>query len=220
MKSFATMRQKRGGEDGSKMYHGSPSKKKAVVNHVKVVQMNPYTLGAYFIKEDGTSAFYWTLITGLENNKSWCKELEIGMTVRRRAVGGAPTEVMKVKTKKGAINWHMFLRFLEEDEIKETKMIAEKWGTKLAGTLSNYFFSRRKEENSNTTFLAERFVFNGVSDAVENISDHVVQNDVLGVVKLLFKETVSSKEFFNDKELAKLLFPDVAHVEKLFEYYM
>ena len=100
MKSFATMRQKRGGEDGSKMYHGSPSKKKAVVNHVKVVQMNPYTLGAYFIKDNGTSAFYWPLITGLENNKSWCKELEIGMTVRRRAVGGAPTEVMKVKTQK------------------------------------------------------------------------------------------------------------------------
>ena len=65
-----------------------------------LVQMNPYTLGAYFIKDNGTSAFYWPLITGLENNKSWCKELEIGMTVRRRAVGGAPTEVMKVKTQK------------------------------------------------------------------------------------------------------------------------
>ena len=198
MKSFATLRQKRGGEDGSKMYHGSPSKKKAVVNHVKVVQMNPYTLGAYFIKDDGTSAFYWPLITGLENNESWCKELEIGMTVRRRAVGGAPTEVMKVKTKKGAINWHMFLRFLDKDEIKESKTIAEKWGKKLAGTLSKYFFSRRKD-NPNTTFLAERFVFNNVSDVVENILDHVVQNDLVGVVMVLFKETVSSKDFLRIK---------------------
>ena len=128
------------------------------------------------------------------------------MTVRRRAIGGGPTEVMKVKTKKGAINWHMFLRFLEEDEIEESKKIAEKWGNKIAGTLSKYFFSRRKDQNSNTTFLAERFVFNNVSDAVENILDHVVQNDVVGVVKVLFKETVSSKDFFNDKELKSYCF--------------
>ena len=217
MKSFATLRQKRGGEDGTKMYHGSPSKKKAVVNYVKVIQMNPYTLGAYFIKEDGTSAY---LITGLEKNESWCKELEIGMTVRRRAVGGVPSEVMKVKTKKNEINWHMFLRFLDEDEIKESKKIAQSWGTKLAGTMSKYFFSRRKEANVNTTFLAERFVFNNVSDAVENLSDHVVQNDIVGVVKVLFQESVASKEFFKDNELLKLLFPGAAHVEKLFEYYM
>ena len=111
MKSFSTQREKREGQRGRKIYHGSPSKKKAVVNYVKVVQMNPYTLGAYFIKEDGTSAFYWPLITGLEKNESWCRKLEIGMTVRRRAIGGGPTEVMKVKTKKGAINWHMFLLF-------------------------------------------------------------------------------------------------------------
>ena len=58
MKSFATQRQKRGGEDVAKVYYGSPSKKKAVVNRVKVLQLNPYTLAAYFIKEDGTSAFY------------------------------------------------------------------------------------------------------------------------------------------------------------------
>ena len=52
-KSFSTQREKREGEHGRKIYHGSPSKKKAVVNYVKVVQMNLYTLGAYFIKEDG-----------------------------------------------------------------------------------------------------------------------------------------------------------------------
>ena len=220
MKSFASLRQKRGGEDDKKIYHGSPSKKKAVVNYVKVIQMNPYTLGAYFIKEDGTSAFYWPLITGLENKESWCKELQIGMTVRRRAVGGAPSEVMKVKTKRGEINWHIFLRFLDKDEIKESKKIAQSWGKNLAGTMSKYFYSRRKEANVNTTFLAERFVFNNVTNAVENLSDHVVQNDIVGVAKVLFQESVASKEFFKDNELLKLLFPDAAHVEKLFEYYM
>ena len=218
MKSFSTQREKREGQRGRKIYHGSPSKKKAVVNYVKVVQMNPYTLGAYFIKEDGTSAFYWPLITGLEKNESWCRKLEIGMTVRRRAIGGGPTEVMKVKTKKGAINWHMFLRFLEEDEIEESKKIAEKWGEKIAGTLSQYFYSRRKEESSNTTFLAEKFICNTVSETIENISEHVVQYDVVGVAKVLFKESVLSREFFKDKELTTLLFPNVENPEKLFEY--
>ena len=98
MKSFVTRRQKREGEDITKVYHGSPSKKKAVVNFVKILQLNPCTLGAYFIKEDDSSAFYWPLITGLDNNERWCKGLEIGMTVRRRAVGGKSTDVMKVKT--------------------------------------------------------------------------------------------------------------------------
>ena len=59
-----------------------------------------------------------------------------------------------------------------------------------------------------------------MSETVENISEHVVQYDVVGVAKVLFKETVLSREFFKDKELTKLLFPDVANVEKLFEYYM
>ena len=103
--------------------------------------------------------------------------------------------------------------------LRRVKRLLKSGGGELAGTLSKYFFSRRKD-NPNTTFLAERFVFNNVSDVVENILDHVVQNDLVGVVMVLFKETVSSKDFFKDKELNKLLFPDVANVEKLFEYYM
>ena len=123
MKSFATQRQKRGGEDVAKVYYGSPSKKKAVVNFVKVLQMNPYTLGAYFIKEDGASAYYWPLITGLDKNESWCKDLEIRMTVRRRVVGGKPTEVMKVKTSTRYINWHMFLRFWKKMRLRIAKRL-------------------------------------------------------------------------------------------------
>ena len=107
---------------------------------------------------------------------------------------------------------------MEEDEIKESKKIAEKWGNKIAGTLSQYFFSRRKEESSNTAFLAEKFIYNNVSDTVENISVNVVQYDVVGVAKVLLKESMLSREFFKDKELTTLLFPNVENPEKLFEY--
>ena len=93
----------------------------------------------------------------------------------------------------------MFLRFLEEEEIKESKKIAEKWGSKIAGTLSQYFHNKRKEESSNTTFLAEKFVCNIVSDTVEKISDHVVQYDIVGVAMVLFKESVLSREFLRTK---------------------
>ena len=177
----------------AKIYYGSPSKKKAVVNFVKVLQMNPYTLGAYFIKEDGASAYYWPLITGLDKNESWCKDLEIRMTVRRRAVGGKPTEVMKVKTSTRYINWHMFLHFLDKDEIKDRKKVAEKWGLKLASAMSLYFSSKCREENkTNTTnvFPAEKFICSDVMDSVENLCDHVVWYDVIGVVKVLLKDTI------------------------------
>ena len=97
-------------------------------------------------------------------------------------------------------------------------MIAETWGEKIAGTLSHYFYSRRKEESSNTTFLAEKFICNTVSETTKNISEHVVQYDVVGVAKVLFKESVLSREFFKDKELITLLFPNIENPEKLFEY--
>ena len=223
MKSFATQRQKRGGEDVAKVYYGSPSKKMAVVNFVKVLQINPYTLGAYFIKEDGASGYYWPLITGLDKNESWCKDLQIGMTVRRRAVGGNPTEVMKVKTSTRYINCHMFLRFLEEDEIKDSKKIAEKWGSKLANAMSVYFSRKHREEikkNTTNVFPAEKFICHDVTDSVENLSDLVVQYDVVLVMKVLFKDSISSKEFFEDNELTTLFFPGVADVKSLFKYHM
>jgi len=57
-----------------------------------------------------------------------------------------------------------------------------------------------------------------VSETVKNLSEHVVQYDVVRVPKVLFKETVLSREFFKDKELTTLLFPNVENLEKLFEY--
>ena len=128
MKSFTTHCQKRGRDNVLNMYHGSPSKKKAVENLVKVYQLDPYTLGAYFIKEDGTSPYYWPLYKGLEANEQWCQDLNIGMTVRRRAIGGTPGETMKVKTKNGHMNWYMFLRFWSRMRLRRVKRLVKVGG--------------------------------------------------------------------------------------------
>ena len=214
MKSFATHRQKRGGDNALNIYHGSPSKKKAVENLVKVYQLDPYTLGAYFIKEDGTSPYYWPLYKGLETNKQWCQDLNIGMTVRRRAIGGTPGETMKVKTKNGHMNWYMFLRFLEQDEIKKSKKIGEAWGKNLAATMSKYFFRVNQMEKS--TYQADRFVFDHMLSTVEKLSDHAVQHDIVAVAKVIFRDSILSKDFFKNKELMELLFPNVPLPENLF----
>ena len=71
-------------------------------------------------------------------------------------------------------------------------------GKTVSGTLRKYFFSRRKEENANSVFLAEKFICNNVSDLVEN-SDHVVQYDVVGEARVLFKESILSKKFLRTK---------------------
>ena len=88
MKSFFEQRQKRGASEVAKPYHGSPSKIKPNIIIVKIIQLDPYTLGAYFIKGDGGYPYYRPLIQGLEQKHDWCKNLKIGMTVRRRECGG------------------------------------------------------------------------------------------------------------------------------------
>ena len=59
-----------------------------------------------------------------------------------------------------------------------------------------------------------------MTDSVENLSDLVVQYDVVSVMKVLFKDSISSEEFFEDNELTTLLFPGVADVKSLFKYHM
>ena len=117
----------------------------------------------------------------------------------------------------------MFLRFLEEDEIKDSKKIAKKWGSKLANAMSVYFSRKHREEikkNTTNVFPAEKFICHDVTDSVENISDLVVQYDVVSVMKVLFKDSISSKEFFEDNELTTLFSPGVADVKSLFKYHM
>ena len=135
MKSFSEQRQKRGSE-GSKMYHGSPSKIKPNIIIVKVLQLDPYTLGAYFLKGDGGYPYYRPLIQALEREDQWCKKLKISMTVRRREYGGEVGDAIKVKVKDMHLNWHMFLRFLDEGELGKSRDIGQRWGEQLAGAMN------------------------------------------------------------------------------------
>ena len=140
MKSFLEQRQKRGASEVAKPYHGSPSKIKLNIIIVKIIQLDPYTLGAYFIKGDGGYPYYRPLIQGLEQEHEWCKNLKIGMTVRRRECGGGAGDAIKVKVKDMQLNWHIFLHFLDDDELGQSKNIGQKWGETLAGAM-NYFFA-------------------------------------------------------------------------------
>ena len=108
MKSFFEQRQKRGASEVAKPYHGSPSKIKPNIIIVKIIQLDPYTLGAYFIKGDGGYPYYRPLIQGLEQEHDWCKNLKIGMTVRRRECGGGAGDAIKVKVKDMQLNWQIF----------------------------------------------------------------------------------------------------------------
>ena len=63
----------------------------------------------------------------------------------------------------------------------------------------------RKFKNTTNAFPAEKFISHNVTDSVENISDHVVQYDVVSVMKVLFKDSISSKEFFENNELTTLV---------------
>ena len=75
-------------------------------------------------------------------------------------------------------------------------------------------------KNTTNVFLAEKFICHDVTDSVENLSDLVVQYDVVLVMKVLFKDSISSKEFFEENELTTLFFSGVADVKSLFKYHM
>ena len=69
MKSFSTLCNKRAEDDDvGKSYFGasSPTKKRVVCIKVIVKMLDPYCLGVYFEKEDGSTPYYWPLLAGLE----------------------------------------------------------------------------------------------------------------------------------------------------------
>ena len=216
MKSFFEQRQKRGASEVAKSYHGSPSKIKPNIIIVKIIQLDPYTLGAYFIKGDGGYPYYRPLIQGLEQEHDWCKNLKIGMTVRRRECGGGAGDAIKVKVKDMQLNWHIFLRFLDDHELGQSKNIAQKWGETLAGAM-NYFFRKQREKDSfRNNYGQEKYVYRGIVDNIEKLSDHVVQMDVVAVAQVLFKDSIENKTAFDNEDLMELLFPGVANPDLLF----
>ena len=57
--------------------------------------MDPYCLGVYFDKEDGSTPYYWPLLAGLEKGEDWCKDFGVGMCVKRRVKRGGPNDILK-----------------------------------------------------------------------------------------------------------------------------
>ena len=128
MKSFPNQRQKRKGSADRLKYHASPTKKTARMIQVVVKQLDPYCLGIYFEREDGTMPYYWPLYTEIEKSaKHWTKNLDIKMVVRRRGTGEGLRAIMKQSTKK-TLYWHMFVRFLDNKQLKDSKKIGAEWG--------------------------------------------------------------------------------------------
>ena len=55
------------------------------------------------------------------------------MTVRRRAIGGGPTEVMKVKTKREPLTGTRFYVFYKKMKLKRAKRLLKSGERKLQG---------------------------------------------------------------------------------------
>ena len=139
------------------------------------------------------------------------------MTVRRRVDGGGVGESIKIAVKDKQLNWHMFLRFLEDTDLKNSTDIGNVWGQKLAGALNKFFFKQRQEDSSRSKFSVERYVFRGMDDKVEKLSEKVIQMDVVAVAQVLFGESIKDGTAFRNADLMELLFPGVANPELLFD---
>ena len=54
-------------------------------------------------------------------------------------------------------------------------------------------FHMNQEEKSK--YPADRFVFHNVPSTVENLSEHVIQSDIVAVAKVIFRDSILSKDF-------------------------
>ena len=61
------------------------------------------------------------------------------MVVRRRDTGEGPRGILKQSTKK-PLHWHMFVRFLGNEQLKESKKIGAEWGNKIAAAMKKNSF--------------------------------------------------------------------------------
>ena len=214
MQPFSSLLQKR--KAGNVKEHLSPKKKKTNEINVIVKKMNPYTLGVYFENPDATTPYYWPLLKALNDEDDWVKRLKIGMSVRRRIENGSATEIIK-HTKKTYLDWHIFVRFLDEKELKNIDNIGETWGKDITGAMNQYFSNECRDNPEQKNFGPQKkYVFSGVEADVVNLSIEVVQQDVVQIARVLFKDAILSKELFAMMELCQLLFPAVRNPEGLF----
>ena len=216
MKSFPNQRQKRKGNADRLKYHASPTKKTARMIKVVVKQLDPYCLGIYFEREDGSTPFYWPLYSDIEKSeKNWTKDLNIEMVVRRRDKYGGPRAIMKQSTK-NTLYWHMFVRFLDNKQLEDSTKIGAEWGEKVAAAMNRYFIQKQREDESKASWVIDKYVFAGVDEMVEKASDCIVQMDMVLVANVLFKDTISTGKLFEEKDLMELLFPGVKSPELFF----
>ena len=183
---------------------------------VVVKQLDPYCLGIYFEREDGTMPYYWPLYTEIEKSaKHWTKNLDIKMVVRRRGTGEGPRAIMKQSTKK-TLYWHMFVRFLDNKQLKDSKKIGAEWGGEIAAAMNKFFLQKQKEDESKATWVIDRYVFTSIDEMVQKASDCIVQMDVVLVAGVLFKDSISNGKLFEDTDLRELIFPGVKSPEPFF----
>lgn len=62
----------------------------------------------------------------------------------------------------------------------------------------------------------KKYTFAGVQEDVVGLSTEVVQQDVVVISRVLFKDAVLNGELFEMTELVDLLFPGVANPQALF----
>ena len=72
------------------------------------------------------------MLAGLEKGEDRCKDLGIGMCIKRRVEGGEPSDILK-QTRNTGLYWNMFFPFLDEGELAESHKIGTAWGLKVAG---------------------------------------------------------------------------------------
>ena len=173
MQSFSSLLQKRKAEDANGYL--SPKKKKLTDINVIMKKLNQYTLGVYFENHDGITPYYWPLYKALNDEDHWVKRLKVGMSVRRRGETGSATKILK-HTKKDYLHWLIFVRFLDEKELRNIDHISKMWRKDIAEAM-NLYFSTECRDNSSQHSIGppKKYVSFGVQSDVVNLSMEVVQ---------------------------------------------
>ena len=212
MLNFDTKTTKR---DGANRFL-SPTKKQKMNNVIDLVVrlMNPNTIGFFFQKKNGCAAYSHPLNKAVEDSKPWTEELKINMIVRRVEEG--TLHVPKKQRPNTNYNWYMYLRVLDEEELKDVHQVAEDWGKVLEQVL-NKQMPRLPGMNA---FGLDRYDFTQVEDGVTSIGKQIVQKDVITICEYLYSEAIADKTFFEDETMMEAVFPGVDNPGRLFAYGM
>ena len=174
--------------------------------------MDPYCLGVYLQKEDGPIPYYWPLLSGLETGEDRCKDLGVGMCVKRRVEVGIPSDILK-QTKNTGLWWNMLVRFLDEGELNDSHKIGTAWGLKVSGKMAKFFFKARQNKKTSNLYYIKKYVSNVMEESVENVSDFIVLSDVVSMAGVIFKDSIENRKLFTDEDLMQLPFPGLLKPE-------